>query len=150
MESTLWYAEVRGVSSISGDIQLLLRHKLLLGATPCSAKGAGISRGFWPQASSPRPGVGAYGRKINQAQQRNLTSSGQNQGLAWSSDSSLWGNQVQKRNLIGFGTEPRHCMVLGPKLMGKPTTWMRKPGFGQNQGITWSSDPSQWGNQLLG
>ena len=25
-----------------------------------------------------------------------ITSSGQNQGLVWSSDSSLWGNQVQK------------------------------------------------------
>ena len=28
-----------------------------------------------------------------------------------------------------FWTEPRHCMVLGPKPMGKPTTWMRKTRF---------------------
>ena len=25
-----------------------------------------------------------------------------------------------------FWTEPRHCIVLGLKPMGKPTTWMRK------------------------
>ena len=25
-----------------------------------------------------------------------------------------------------FWTEPRHCMVLGPKPMRKPTTWMKK------------------------
>ena len=60
VKSTLQQAEIRGVPSISGDMQLLLRHKLLLGATPCSANGAGSSRGFWPQASSPRPGLGAY------------------------------------------------------------------------------------------
>ena len=28
-----------------------------------------------------------------------------------------------------FWTEPRHCMVLGPKPQGKPTTWMRKTRF---------------------
>ena len=57
----------------------------------------------------------------NQVQKRNLTSFGQNQGLAWSSDSSLWGNQVQKRDLTSFG---------------------------QNQGLAWSSDSSLWGNQV--
>ena len=46
---------------------------------------------------------------------------GQNQGIAWSSDSSLWGNQLLKRKIISFG---------------------------QNQGIVWSSDSSLWGNQL--
>src|SRR6266571_371003 len=91
---------------------------------------------------------------------------GQNQGIAWSSDSSLWGNQLLGREnwvldrtkallgprtqsygetnyldeKTGFWTEPRHCMVLGLKPMGKPTTWTRKLGFGQNQGIAWSSD----------
>ena len=49
-----------------------------------------------------------------------------------------------------FWIEPRHCMVLGLKPMEKPTTWMRKLSFGQNQGIVWSSDSSLWGNQLLG
>ena len=48
---------------------------------------------------------------------------GQNQGLAWSLDSSLWGNQVQKRKKI--------------------------TSFGQNQGLAWSSDSGLWGNQLL-
>ena len=44
-----------------------------------------------------------------------------NQGLVWSSDLSLWGNQPQK-NYYEFWTEPRPCMVLGLKPMGKPTT----------------------------
>ena len=42
-----------------------------------------------------------------------------------------------------FWTEPRYCMVLGLKPKGKPTTWMRKLSFEQNQGnqgIAWSSD----------
>ena len=48
---------------------------------------------------------------------------GQNLGLAWSSDSSLWGNQVQKIKIAGVG---------------------------QNLGLAWSSDSSLCGNQLLG
>ena len=59
VESSLYQAEVREVSSISSDMQLLLRHKLQLGATPCSANGSGSPRGFRPQANSPRPGLGA-------------------------------------------------------------------------------------------
>ena len=66
VESTHWQAQISVVSSVSGDIWLLLRRKPLLGATPRSAKGAGISRGFQPQANFSRPGEGAYGRKINQ------------------------------------------------------------------------------------
>ena len=52
--------------------------------------------------------------------ERNLNF-GQNQGIAWSSDSNLWGNQLLERNL----------------------------SFGQNQGIAWSSNSNLWGNQLL-
>ena len=40
-------------------------------------------------------------------------------------------------------------MVLGLKPTGKPTTWMRKLSFGQNQGIVWPSDPNLWGNNYL-
>ena len=79
---TLSQAEIREVSSISGDLQLLLRHKPLLGATPCRANGAGRSRGFWPQNSSPRPGPGAYVRNLNKSEKGNLTSFEQYQGLA--------------------------------------------------------------------
>ena len=57
----------------------------------------------------------------NQVHKRNLTSFGQNQGLAWSSDSSLWGNQVHEKN-HKFWTEPRPYTVLGLKPMGKPST----------------------------
>ena len=53
---------------------------------------------------------------------------GQNQGLAWSSDSSLWGNQVQKKKSYKFWTEPRPCMVHGLKPMGKPST-LKEPKF---------------------
>ena len=96
-------------------MQSLLRYKLLLGATPRSANSADSSRGFWPQAGSPRPGLGAYVQKINKKLQvldrtkalhgprtqaygetkyskEKTTSFGQNQSLAWSSNSSLWGN----------------------------------------------------------
>ena len=50
-----------------------------------------------------------------------ITSIGPNQGLAWSSDSSLWGNQVQKIKITSVG---------------------------QNQCLAWSSDSSLWGNQV--
>ena len=108
-----------------------------------------------------------------------ITSFGQNQGLIWSSDSSLWGNQVQKflllqvlditKALYGprtqaygetkyknfhyykFWSEPRPCMVLGLKPMGKPSTKIFIiTSFGRNQGVVRSSDPSLRGNQLLG
>ena len=91
--------------------------------------------------------------------------------VAWSSDSNLWGNQLLIK--IKFWTEPRYCMVLGLKLMGKPTTYQNQVldrikvlhgprtqtyretnylkirNFGQNQGIAWSSDSNPSGNQLL-
>ena len=69
---------------------------------------------------------------------------GLNQGIAWPSDSNLWGNQLLKYQVldrtkvlhgpwtqtygetnyleIKFWIEPRYCMVLGLKSMGKPTT----------------------------
>ena len=50
-----------------------------------------------------------------------------------------------------FWTEPRPCMVLGLKLMGKPSKKKKEiASFIQNQGLAWSSDSSLWGNQLLG
>ena len=70
VESSLYQAEVRKVSSISSDMHLLLRHKLQLGATPCSANGTGSPRGFRPQANSPRPGLGANLRKINKYKEK--------------------------------------------------------------------------------
>ena len=72
------------------------------------------------------------------------SSFGQNQGIAWSSDSNLWGNQLLKDQVLdrtkvlhGPRTQTygeanylkiqvldriRYCMVLGLKPMGKPTT----------------------------
>ena len=63
-----------------------------------------------------------YGPSKFAAQVRFSTGAqGQNQGLAWFSDSSLWGNQVQKIKITSFG---------------------------QNQGLAWSSDSSLRGNQV--
>ena len=65
----------------------------------------------------------------NQLKKKIITSFGQNQGLVWSSDSSLWGNQLKKKIIItSFGTEPRPCMVLGPKPMGE-TNYLDKKRF---------------------
>ena len=52
---------------------------------------------------------------------KKIISFGQNQVIAWSSDSNLWGNELFKEN-YKFWTEPRYCMVLGLKPSGKPTT----------------------------
>ena len=76
---------------------------------------------------------------------RKTISIGQNQGLVWSSDSNLWGNQLLEEN-NKFWTEPRSCMVLGLKPMGKPTTLRKAISFGQSQGLAWSSDSNLWGN----
>ena len=59
---------------------------------------------------------------------RENKSFGQNRGIVWSSDSSLWGNQLPE-NKQRFWTEPRHCMVLGLKPVGKPITWKKKQRF---------------------
>ena len=44
------------------------------------------------------PRTQAYG-ETNYLKEKN-TSFGQNQGLVWSSDSSLWGNQILKRKTV--------------------------------------------------
>ena len=48
----------------------------------------------------------------------------QNQGLAWSLDSNLWGNQLLPEK-SKYQTEPRSCMVLGLKPMGKLVTFRK-------------------------
>ena len=113
------------------------------------------------------PQTKTYG-EINYLTKSNF---GQNQGIAWSLDSNLLGNQLLDK--IKFWTEPRYCMVLGIKPMGKPNTnqnqvldrtkvlhgpqtqtyWktnnLSKLSFGQHQGIAWSSDSNLLGNQIL-
>ena len=54
VESSLYQAAVREVPSISSNVQLLLQHKLPLGATPCSANGTNTSRGFQSRDNSPQ------------------------------------------------------------------------------------------------
>ena len=120
VELSLCRANVCEGSYISSDVLLLLQHRFPLGATPRSANGMGNSRGFKHQASSPHLGRGANLRKLN-----------------------------EQMNEYKFWTEPRPCMVLGPKPLGKPTTQKKSTSFGQNQDLVWSSDPSLWGNQLL-
>ena len=65
-----------------------------------------------------------HGPRIQTYRETNYLSKssiGQNQGIAWSLDSNLWGNQLLIK--IKFWTEPRYYMVLGLKPMGKPTTY---------------------------
>ena len=69
----------------------------------------------------------------------------QNQGIAWSSDSNLWGNQSLKK-MSKCQIEPRYCMVLGLKPVGKLVT-LKYLSARQNQGIAWSSNSNLWGNQ---
>ena len=59
--------------------------------------------------------------KPNTLKKKKILSFEQNQGIVWSSDSNLWGNQLVKEK-SKFWTEPRYCIVLGLKPMGKPTT----------------------------
>ena len=42
--------------------------------------------------------------------------------------------------------EPRSCMVLGLKPMGKLITLDKYLSVGQNQGLAWSSDSNLWEN----
>ena len=78
---------------------------------------------------------------------KKIISFGQNQGIAWSSDSNLWGNQLLKENL----SLDRIKVLHGPRIQTYgETNYLKKIlSFGQNQGIAWSSDSNLWGNQLL-
>ena len=103
-----------------GDTLLLFRHKFPPGATPHNASGmASLGASSIKIAS---PALFDEPNSKERINEQHRTSFGQNQGLAWSFDPSLWGNQL---------------------LTEKHTS------FGQNQGLAWSSDPSLWGNQLL-
>ena len=63
---------------------------------------------------------------------------GQNQSIAWSSDSNLWGNQLIKK--AKFWTEPRYCMVFCSVLQDD---YILKIGLRprRNEGPNLSSDP---------
>ena len=73
------------------------------------------------------------------------SSFGQNQGIAWSSDSNLWENQLLKYQVLD-----RIKVLYGPRTQtyGK-TNYLSKSSFGQNQGIAWPLDSNLWGNQSL-
>ena len=45
-----------------------------------------------------------------------------------------------------YQTEPRSCMVLGLKPMGKLVTSKKDISARQNRGLAWSSDSNLWGN----
>ena len=69
----------------------------------------------------------------------------QNQGIAWSSDSNLWGNQLLKNQVLD-----RTKVLHGPRTQTYgETNYLSKSSFGQNQGIAWFSDSNLWENQLL-
>ena len=66
---------------------------------------------------------------------------GQNHGIVWSSDSSLWGNQLpEKKEMVLDRTKALYCPRTQP--YGETNYLRKNKGFGQNQGIVWSSDLS--------
>ena len=75
------------------------------------------------------------------------SSFGQNQGITWSSDSNLWGNQLLKE-IISFGQNQGIAWSSDSNLWGNQLL-KENLSFGQNQGIAWYSDSNLWENQLL-
>ena len=128
----------------SRGIGVLDRTKALFGPRTRAYGETNYLQEFWTE---PRHcmvlGLGPMGKPTA------LESFGQNQGTVWSSDSSLWGNQLLKRvldrtkalygprtraygetnYLREFWTEQRNCMVLGLGPMGKTTTYKKNYKF---------------------
>ena len=90
------------------------------------------------------PRTQAYG-EINYL--RKTKGFGRNQGIVWTSDSSLWGNQLPVKNTKVLD---RTRALYGPRTQAYgETNYLREnKSFVQNRGIVWSSDSCQWGNQL--
>ena len=87
------------------------------------------AQGQWP---TPRATCCSAPREIPEEKEKlNSKNLGQNQGLVWSSDPSLWGNQILRKSK--FKTEPRRYEVLGLKPFGKSTARMEK-SLGSNTG----------------
>ena len=129
-------------------LQVLDRTKVLYGPRTQAYEETKYSKNykFWTE---PRPCMVLGLKPMGKPSTQKNTSFGQNQGLIWSSDSSLWGNQVQKRNLISFGQNQGLAWSSDSSLWGNQVQKKNLTSFGQNQGLAWSSDSSLWGNQLL-
>ena len=84
----------------------------------------------------------------NQLPERKNRGFRQNQGIVWSSDWSLWRNQRLEKKKTKFFD--RTMVLYGPRSPAYgETNYLRKnKGFGQNHGIVWFSDSSLWGSQL--
>ena len=101
--------------------------------------------------------LGAYNLKLTLStlvegltfKKKKNTSFGQNQGLVWSSNLSLWGNQLLKRKNTSFGQNQDLVWSSNSSIWGNQLLKRKNTSFGQNQGLVWSSDSSLWGNQLL-
>ena len=65
----------------------------------------------------------------------------QNQDLTWSSTQAYGETRHSETKPRGY-TEPRPCMVLRLKPMGKLDTLKQSIEARQNQGLTWFSDSS--------
>ena len=121
MELSFYRTRVYEDAFMTGDALSLFRYRFPPGATHHNASGmASLGASSIKIASPALFEELTFKRRINE--QKKNTSFGQNQGLVWSSDSSLWENQLLER---------------------------KHTSFGQNQGLVWSFDPSLWGNQQL-
>ena len=98
---------------------------MVLGLKPMGKPTTWEKQRFWTE---PRHCMDLEVKPMGKSYLRKNNGFGQNQGIVWTSDSSLWGNQLPE-NKQRFWTEPRHCMVLGLKPVGKPITWKKKQRF---------------------
>ena len=97
VELSFCWTRVYEDAFMTGGTLLLFRHKFPLGATPRNASGMaslGVSN---IKLASPTLFEELTFRKWINKQEN--TSFGQNQGIVWSSDSSLWGNQLLNENI---------------------------------------------------
>ena len=118
---------------------------------PCSANGAGSSRGFWPQTSFSRPGLGAYIRSINESKKKKkeiLQVLDRTKALH-GPRTQAYGETKYKKEILQV--LDRTKALHGPRTQAYGETKYRRKikSFEQNQGLAWSSDSSLWGNQLL-
>ena len=119
------------------------------------------STGVWHHVHGPRPHQGPDDPRTSRAapvrpRQRKMTAA-RNTFKRLRGENSSWrlvlvsSNSLEESNrALAWAnpqeTEPRSCMVLGLKPMGKLITRDKYISVKQNQGLAWSSDSNLWEN----
>ena len=128
---------------MTGNTLSLFQYRFPPGATPHNASGMASLGASSIKIASPALFDGlTFKKRINE--QKN-TSFGQNQGLVWSSDPSLWGNQLL--------TNRTQVLDRTKALYGPRTRASGETNYLQTEHKFWTEprpcNPSLWGNQLL-